>query len=317
MPGSSESSKSSKSSKSDNSNESNPNPGDHGRYATAKAFRTALEERLKQQSRRERIDLQRLRRRVTFERFLARMFAGDDHLWVLKGGYSLELRLHDTARVTIDIDLSVPLPNRALPQGGDQLRVVRERLQISAERDLGDWFVFVIAPSAADLQGPPEGGMRFSVQAHLDKRLFAQFHVDVGVGDVLLSEPEWITGHPLLEFAGIPPVRIAALPLEQHFAEKVHAYTLPRPEATNTRIKDLIDLVLLIDLGLPDRVGVTRALRATFDRRKTHGTPLNFPSPPEEWRERYAVMAAECGVSAQTVQEAHQIVSSYWDSLAI
>ncbi len=307
-PGSSESNKSDK---------SNPNPGTHGRYATAKAFRTALEERLKQQSRRERIDLQRLRRRVAFERFLARMFAGDDPLWVLKGGYSLELRLHDTARATIDIDLAVPLPNRALPKGTDQLRVVRERLQISAERDLGDWFVFAIAPSAAGLQGPPEGGMRFSVQAHLDNRLFAQFHVDVGVGDVLLSEPEWITGHPLLEFAGIPPIRIAALPLEQHFAEKVHAYTLPRPEATNTRIKDLIDLVLLIDLGPPNKAGVARALRATFERRNTHDIPLIFPSPPDSWRERYAALAAECGVSAQIVQDAYPIVSTYWDSLVM
>ena len=33
---------------------------------------------------------------------------------------------------------------------------------------------------------------------------------------------------------------------EQQFAEKLHAYTLPRLERVNTRTKDLIDMVLLI-----------------------------------------------------------------------
>lgn len=209
-----------------------PNPENRKRYATAKAFRTALEERLRQQSRRDGVDLQRLRRQVAFERFLARLFMWDEPLWLLKGGYSLELRLRNAARATIDIDLSVPTPNAALPQGGNQLKTVREQLQIATEHDLGDWFTFALSPSTPELQGPPEGGMRFSVQAQLDNRLFAQFHADIGVGDLLITVPDWITGAILLDFAGIAPPRIAALPVEQHFAEKVHAYTLPRPEAT-------------------------------------------------------------------------------------
>jgi len=32
---------------------------------------------------------------------------------------------------------------------------------------------------------------------------------------------------------------------EQQFAEKIHAYTLPR-SATNSRVKDLVDMALLI-----------------------------------------------------------------------
>jgi hypothetical protein len=64
-------------------------------YATANAFRTALETRLLQRSRRDESDLQRLRRQVAFDRLLARMFGQSHQMrdgWILKGGYALELR---------------------------------------------------------------------------------------------------------------------------------------------------------------------------------------------------------------------------------
>jgi hypothetical protein len=35
---------------------------------------------------------------------------------------------------------------------------------------------------------------------------------------------------------------------EQQFAEKVHAYTLPR-KTPNSRVKDLVDILLLIENG--------------------------------------------------------------------
>jgi hypothetical protein len=52
--------------------------------------------------------LERLRKQVAFDRFLARMFPSEFDMagWVLKGGYALELRfLH--ARATKDIDLTL------------------------------------------------------------------------------------------------------------------------------------------------------------------------------------------------------------------
>jgi len=46
-----------------------------GRYQTARAFRAALEDRLKQLARAQGTDLMRLRREVAFDRLLARLFA--------------------------------------------------------------------------------------------------------------------------------------------------------------------------------------------------------------------------------------------------
>src|ERR1700736_2708108 len=78
-------------------------------YKTASAFRAALETRLQTRAREQGTDLQRLRRQVAFDRFLARMFSKGpkaSYPWVLKGGYAMELRLH-TARTTKDLDLTL------------------------------------------------------------------------------------------------------------------------------------------------------------------------------------------------------------------
>jgi hypothetical protein len=74
---------------------------------------------------------------VAFERLLARLFAGDDPPWLLKGGYALELRLQDRARSTLDLDLSVPEPERLVDRRtGDETDSIdvqiHERLQIVA-----------------------------------------------------------------------------------------------------------------------------------------------------------------------------------------
>jgi len=58
-------------------------------YATATAFRRALEDRLKLIAEKEKLPIERLRREVAFDRFLARLFAGENAPWVLKGGYAL------------------------------------------------------------------------------------------------------------------------------------------------------------------------------------------------------------------------------------
>ena len=47
------------------------------KYATAAAFRRALEHRLQANAKREGVDLQRLRRQVAFDRLLARLFQAE------------------------------------------------------------------------------------------------------------------------------------------------------------------------------------------------------------------------------------------------
>jgi hypothetical protein len=86
----------------------------------------ALEERLKRASLTDRIDPNRLRRQVSFDRLLARLFREEPAPWVLKGGYALELRFK-AARSTVDIDLTLAAVE-ATVASGDANQVVREML---------------------------------------------------------------------------------------------------------------------------------------------------------------------------------------------
>ena len=140
-------------------------------YTTAGAFRRALEERLKRTSMSEQMDVNRLRRQVSFDRLLARLFREEPPPWVLKGGYALELRFK-AARSTVDIDLTVQrVPASA---GDDQNQIVRDLLQSAADVPLGDWFEFTFGPPVMDLTAAPYGGARYSVEARMGERDLCQ-----------------------------------------------------------------------------------------------------------------------------------------------
>ena len=260
-------------------------------YATAGAFRRALEERLKRASLTDQIDPNRLRRQVSFDRLLARLFREDPAPWVLKGGYALELRFK-AARSTVDIDLTVQ--RVAASAGGDENQVVRQMLQSAAAVALGDWFEFTIGPPVMDLTAAPYGGARYPVEARMDERIFARFHLDAGVGDVVMRPLETIVCRDWLGFAGIESSRVLMIAREQQFAEKIHAYTLPR-NAANSRVKDLVDLALLIGSGGLDKQRILDALRLTFERRGTHDLASLLP-PPADWQIPFQALAEECGL---------------------
>lgn len=76
-------------------------------YETPLALRAALEDRLRNQSEGTGISLDRLRRRVVFERVVARLQVAEPGRWVLKGGMALEVRLRERARLTKDVDLGL------------------------------------------------------------------------------------------------------------------------------------------------------------------------------------------------------------------
>jgi hypothetical protein len=262
-------------------------------YATAGAFRRALEERLKRASLTDRIDPNRLRRQVSFDRLLARLFREEPAPWVLKGGYALELRFK-AARSTVDIDLA--LQRVAVTAVGDDTnQVVREMLQSAADVYLGDWFEFAIGPPAMDLTAAPYGGARYPVEARMDERIFARFHLDAGIGDVVMQPLEAIVCRDWLGFAGIEASQVQMIAREQQFAEKIHAYTLPR-SAANSRVKDLVDLALLIGAGGLDQQRILDALRLTFDRRGTHDLPAGLIPPPADWQIPFHALAEECGL---------------------
>lgn len=276
------------------------------RYETPQAFERALSDRLGRQAAEEGVDLDRLRKRVAFERFLARLFEQTPARWVLKGGYALELRLGGRARATRDVDL-----DRPPPPAEDLL----DELQEAAEKDLGDFFEFRVG-TPKPMRGAPLGSLRFSVEARLSGKPFTGFALDVGQGDAPLGEAEWKEGRADLAFAGIGRARMAVYPLADHFAEKLHAYTRPREH--RTRVKDLLDLsVILEELAdeLPPPEEMRRTIEAAFDRYGTHALPDPLPAPPEGWTVPFEAEATNLGLRTTDISHAHEAIEEYLRAL--
>jgi hypothetical protein len=72
---------------------------------------------------------------------------------------------------------------------------------------------------------------------------------------------------------------------------------LPR-STPNSRVKDLVDLLLLARTGEVRQAQLAEAVPMTFDRRKTHAIPSALVPPPETWERQFRALAAECGLTS-------------------
>lgn len=261
------------------------------RYETVEAFRAALEQRLKNEAEASGIALMRLRKRVAFERFLARLAASESSGWVLKGAFALELRLGLRTRTTKDIDLG-----RA-----DDEEAATEHLNAAARVELGDFFGFEVRRTPALDAAAGFHAVRYTVRADLAGRRFEQFPVDVAFSESSPVQAELLLGVNSLEFADVAGLQLPVISLEQHVAEKVHAYTgtFGHDERESTRVKDLVDLVLIGESAEIGAKRLGRALATTFEQRARQSLPDALPLPPSAWARPYAVLAREVGVAVE------------------
>ncbi|MCI0589342.1 MAG: nucleotidyl transferase AbiEii/AbiGii toxin family protein [Planctomycetes bacterium] len=275
------------------------------RYATASAFRTALETRLLDRARKTGASLLRLRKDVTFDRLLARLLAAAPERWVLKGALALEFRLGLRARTTRDMDL-------VLREGPE---AAKEALLAAGAADLGDFFAFAVERSSERGGADEETAVRHRARAELAGRPFDDVIVDVGFVDPLGWEPERLRGTDLLGFAGLPPIEVPVLPLEQQVAEKVHAYTRRYAgDLPSSRPKDLVDLALVAASSSLDAERLGEALRRTFESRALPRLPASLPPPPPDWGVAYRRLAAEVGVPGDP-GSGHAVVSALLDPI--
>jgi len=275
------------------------------KYATPGAFRTALEQRLLTTAREADLPVIRLRKLVVFERLLARLLIVAPDRWLLKGALALDLRLGGRSRTTKDMDLACY---------NDDEAAVTDLLAAQAV-DLGDYFTFAIERTGR-LDAALEGAaVRYHVAAALDGRPFEEVIVDIGFADSLTTVPETLQGPDLLRFAAIEPIAVPAVPIAQHVAEKVHAYTrMYAGDRRSSRVKDLIDLVLIRSAIAFEADRIQGALHATFAQRGTHPLPAALPLPPADWGPAYRRLAREVGIDPD-VRSGFAVTATFLDPI--
>ncbi len=271
------------------------------RYATASAFRTALEERLRREHLASGTALARLRKIVAFDRLLARLSAAGNRKLVLKGGFALQVMFPNRARTTKDIDLHTT-------ETAEQATAF---LTEAAALDLGDFFSFVISPPT-----PGVTGLRFPVESRVDGRVFEAFHVDLGVEEPMIGgQPPGRTVTSLLAFADIAPVDFPCYPVCRHLAEKVHALTRPHGDRGGSRSKDLVDDVLLAETTAVEATELRASIETTFISCATHPIPERLRSAPRAWATEYRRTARELGLKAATLEEGEGVASALMDPI--
>ncbi|MEX2314077.1 MAG: nucleotidyl transferase AbiEii/AbiGii toxin family protein [Thermomicrobiales bacterium] len=237
---------------------------------------------------------------VAIDRLLARLLVSAPGRWVVKGGYANQLRRPDDARLTEDLDLRIDAAIEMAP----------ELLASGFGVDLSDDFSYEVASSPAPLEGPPGGGLRFVVVARLAGTELVRFKVDPSATDVVVGDFDSYLSDPILQRLGFARSRFPVFPVNQHFAEKLHALTLPR-EAENTRARDLVDLAWFIRHFTFRSDALAVACMATFERRASHPWPPVIDPPPKSWNRPYAAWRDELELPEPTSAAAASSVRDF------
>jgi predicted nucleotidyltransferase component of viral defense system len=204
--------------------------------------------------------------RYALERFLYRLGqSAHADRFVLKGAMLFNLWYAMPHRPTRDVDL--------LGFGASDLGAIAQTFREIVSVAADDGMVFDAASVSVEEIRKSAGyaGARVLVSAEL-ARARCKTQIDIGFGDAITPGPVDAT-YPVL-IADFPPPQLRTYPVYTVVAEKLHAIVLLG--MTNSRLKDYLDLWILLDREALDSGILASAIGATFNRR---GTPLPTELP--------------------------------------
>lgn len=251
--------------------------------ATAEALKSAAKTTAQTTGR----DYDAALRMAYFDRLLSRVFH-DSHRdrWVLKGGSGMLARVPDT-RGTKDIDLAT---------SAGSIDEAEEALINAASYDLGDhvYLEHVSSKPIIEADTQPDVTGRRVMFALIDAqkgKLIHQIPVDLVVEDGIVGHTDLINPASRLTLAkNLPSAPYRLYPLPDQVADKTTATVLPYHGRESSRVKDLVDLVVI---ARTQKVGIEPLRRALSDRFESRGAnrPATFHAPTA-WADRYSQMAS-------------------------
>ena len=222
--------------------------------------------------------------------------------FTIKGAVALEMRLPKRARATKDIDLVIDGADE------DDLAVVlREAL-----RDDYQHFSFRVKGEPYVM---PNNAVRVEVAMDYRGRSWSTVQVDLSRQEGGATEVELVDGLGLEPFGLSTPSALRCLSLRHHIAQKIHGMTQPsaQEEASNERVRDLADVLLLRDL-VEDLPAVRAACVEVFAFRGTHGWPPAL-EPPAFWEDLYAELAEGLELAEKKLEDAVREARAFIDAI--
>jgi hypothetical protein len=224
-----------------------------------KALSSSIRARLLNLAKAEKSDFNSMLVRYGLERLLYRISISKyANFFMLKGALLFTLWYDMPHRPTRDADF--------LGYGNSDLatieQIFREILSIPVE----DGIVFLQDSISIETikKDSDYSGARVEVQADLAKARM-RIQVDIGFGDAVTPEP-LLSVYPVL-LEDFPAPTIKTYPVYTVISEKLHAITLLG--MTNSRLKDYLDLFVILEKEKLNQDILAQAISATFVRRNT------------------------------------------------
>jgi Nucleotidyl transferase AbiEii toxin, Type IV TA system len=181
--------------------------------------------------------------------------------------------------------------------------------------DLGDWFVFDLGASSEVSAGAV--ARRIPAIARIGTREWSRFHVDlVGEDAAMTGTPDDVPALAHIGLAGLEQASYRAWPLVDHIADKVAATleTYGARARPSTRVKDLIDLVMLASSTHVEAKALSHRDRcASGAPRHRTADPLRL-SGSHDWVPRYVAAVKDLSSEPErTADDALALVAAMLD----
>lgn len=249
-------------------------------------------------------DVSSLIRQATFDRLLCRVFAEEKPLFVLKGGTSMLARIPQ-GRSTLDIDLLA---------GETSLDAAVQELVSLAERDLDDHFRFVFTKRVPLLEGenqPYLTGASVTFDAYIGLQSRGVVNIDLVVGSHMTAAPQRRSPANRLGKLSLPGVDYLLYPVVDQLSDKICA-TMQLVGSTgspSTRVKDLVDLVLLAQAEQVDATQLRHAL--TSEMRLRLMPMIQEFAIPADWEPQYSRIRGKLATTIpETATAAAELVAT-------
>lgn len=247
-------------------------------------------------------------RQMHYDRFLCRVFSEDERSeWVLKGGSAMLARIPATRR-TLDADL--------FEQGYD-LNQSLEDLKRLASKDLHDFFAFTfesVTPIAQGDNQPYLDGYRVVFRMRLGTKELSNIHVDLVTHQGALRNVEVVFPRNLPALPKeLETHRYRLYPIVNQIADKACAVVERIGGRESTRIKDLVDLVIIASTQDCTASELTEAVRDECGRRRL-AFPLDFRIPATWRTAQFRQTASGTPVQSYDLNDAAALVARFLDA---
>jgi hypothetical protein len=153
------------------------------------------------------------------------------------------------------------------------------------------------------------------VSASLGGKAFGGVKLDVSPRAHELTSTDRLPLPNLLDFAGVPTPVVEIVDVQRHAAEKLHAMARDYGSQENSRVRDLVDVVILIEHDELDARQVADAARNVWAERNNTAPPTEFPALPASWPARYEQLAVAHELSTETFDGATALIHKLWSDM--